>query len=364
MSKIELTDEQKKLILDNFDKMNLLNLTRFIFKDQNLDGRSLQGKEVKEFLSEQNKTVKTTKYEKMPLPELTEENKRFIEHAVAAQNSKPIEMARIIYNNPKMAANTLEFRAVYEYVRSIDPNQANLADEPVDSREYKPPQNIQGIAGRVNQYVTTGSSKGIYNPNDLKPSEEKRCKILMSYMKSPRFVYQASSYERKIDRTLFESEFVRFTYDKEDLTPEEVTQYVSLCSEIVNEAQANRILSHFQNEVEAGFCSDDDAKKKYSVSLSENLNAWRNKCEASKKQQNALLDKLTESRSTRLAGKLNQNASVLNLIDLWIQQESRDKMLFLANKEKEEDRDEVNRLDDYEAVISLIAGQTKEEAGN
>lgn len=364
MNEIQLTEDQKKIILDNFDKMNLLNLTKLAFKNDKLDGRSFEGKAVKEFLAAQGKEVKTTKHIKMLLPELTEENKKFIEKSVAAQNSKPIEMARIIYNNPKLAANTKEFRAVYEYVKTIDPNQADLSDEPVDTKEYKPPQNIQGIAGRVNQYVSTGDNKGVYNPSDLKPSERKKCQRLMGYMDSPRFIYQASSYDKKIDRTLFESEFVRFTYDKEDLTPEEVTQYVSLCAEIVDEAQSNRILSHFQVEVEAGFSSGDDEKKKYSVSLSENLSAWRNKCEASKKQQNALLSKLTESRAERIEGKLNQNASVLNLIDLWINEESRNKLIALAQKEKGEDKDEVLRLEDYESFISLIAGQSKEEASN
>ena len=89
---MELSEEQKKKILDNCEKMNLLNLTRIIFNDETLDGRSNEGRLVKEFLANQNKVVKTTKHEKMPLAELTEENKKFIQQAVAAQNSRPIEI--------------------------------------------------------------------------------------------------------------------------------------------------------------------------------------------------------------------------------------------------------------------------------
>ena len=186
----------------------------------------------------------------------------------------------------------------------------------------------------------------------------------MGYMKSPRFGLQASSYDKKIDRTLFESEFVRFTYDKEDLTPEEVGQYISLASEIVDEARTRRILAQLQNDVELGLASTDPETRKYSQGLSENINAWRQKVEQSKKYQSQLLDKLTESRSERLKGKLNQNASVLNLIDLWINEESRNQLISLAQKEKQEDKDEVVRLSDYEEFISLVAGQSKEEAGN
>lgn len=362
---IELTEEQKKIVLDQYDKMSLPFLTKLIFKDESLDGRSNQGKAIKKFLSEQSKEIRTSKYEKMPSIELTEENKAFLKDSIENKNSRPIELARIIFKNDKLSQNSKEFRAVYEYVKSIDPNQAPMADEPVDNREYKPPMNVQAIAGRVNEYVQTGDSqKKIYDPNNLKPAEEKRCKILMSYMKSIRFTYQASSYDKKIDRILFESEFVRFTYDKEDLTKEEITQYVSLCAEIVNEARTERILSHLQNDVEMGLASSDPETRKYSQGLSENVNAWRQKVEASKKAQAQLLDKLTESRAQRLEGKMNQNASVLSLLDLWINEENRKQLIDLGKREKEEDKEEVKRIKSFDDVVAICAGQTEEEAGS
>ena len=361
---IELSEDQVKFILENFEKMSLLNLTREAFKDETLDGRTAEGKAVKKLLADQGKEVKTSKYEKMPRLELTEEQKEFIKKSVEEGNSRPIELARIVYNNEKILPNSKEFRTIYEFVKSIDPNQAPLAEEQVEKSEYKSPSTVVAIAGRVNDYVHTGDSrKQVYDIMNLKPSDEKKCKKLMSYMKTPRFVLQASSYDKKIDRVLFESEFVRFTYNKEDVTEEEVTQYISLCAAIVDEARTNRILTHLQNDVELGLLSSDPETRKYSQSLSENINAWRQKIDLNRKTQSDLLEKLTESRAQRLEGKISENASVLPLIELWQNEEKRNQLIDLAKLEKQEDKDEVKRLADYDSVIALIAGQTEEEAG-
>lgn len=363
MEDVQLTEEQKKIALENVGQMNLSLLTKLVFKDESLDGRSDKGKALKAFLASQGKEIKTTKYEKLPDFELTEENKEFIQESVRNKNSRPIELARIVTQNPKLPPNSKEFRAVYDYIKLIDANQTDISDEQVEKKEYKPPQNVTGMAAKINAYVPTSDpKKPLFNPNNLKPAEDKRCKTLMGHLKSERFIYQASSYDKKIDRTLFESEFIRFTYDKEDLPPTEVGQFISLCAEIVNESQTNRILSIFQSEVEAGLKSSDEETRRYSVSLAENLNAWRAKAEASKKQQNQLLDKLTESRSKRLDGKMNENSSVLTFLDMWIKEESRAELIELGKREKQEDKDEVKRIKDFDDVISLLAGQTEEEA--
>ena len=41
-----------------------------------------------------------------------------------------------------------------------------------------------------------------------------------------RFLHQIGTYNIETDRELFESSFVRYTWDKPDLTQEEVDQYI------------------------------------------------------------------------------------------------------------------------------------------
>ena len=55
-----------------------------------------------------------------------------------------------------------------------------------------------------------------------------------------RFNHQINNYETQNDRDLFESSFIRYTYDKPDLTQEEVDQYIVLSSEVVISANIQR----------------------------------------------------------------------------------------------------------------------------
>lgn len=358
----KLTDEQKAFIMSNYDKMNIATLTKLAFKNDKLDGRSLEAKSIKMFLAGHNKEVKAPELTKL---ELTEENKKFINEAIIDKTARPLELAKIIFNNPNIRTLGREHKLVYNYIKSVDPKMIDPGDELVEDKEYKPIQNIQGVAALINEYVSSSTpNKKVYDPSKLKPMEEKKCRALIGYMKSPRFTYQASSYEKRMDRTLFESEFMRLTYDKEDLTPAEVAQFISLATEIVNEAQANRILAHFQREVEEGLKSEDADRRKYSVSLAENLNAWRTKAEVSKVQQNKLLEKLEESRAERMKGKYRENSSVLSFLDLWINADTRQQLIELGKKEKTEDAEEFKRLKDMDQVMALISGQTEDEATN
>ena len=52
MIQMKLSDEQKQTIRDNFkDNPNLLDLTRLVFKNEEIDGRSKEGRAVREFLA-------------------------------------------------------------------------------------------------------------------------------------------------------------------------------------------------------------------------------------------------------------------------------------------------------------------------
>ena len=49
---IILTEEQKKIILESFKKdANILNITKIVFEDSTLDGRSKEGRAVTKFLA-------------------------------------------------------------------------------------------------------------------------------------------------------------------------------------------------------------------------------------------------------------------------------------------------------------------------
>lgn len=361
---ITLTEEQKKVAIENCLAMDLLELTRLVFKDPKLDGRSIEGKSLKAFLAGENITVKTT--ENIPRADtlaLTDEQKKFIDEHV--NDTKPLELTRLIFKNEQLTPLNREFRIVYNYIKDNNPWVSNKNDEVVEDQEYKAPPSIPALINKLNQYLPTGdSSYTRYDSKKLTNLEEKCLKTLLSYVKSPIFSYQATQYQKAVDRELFEAHFMRFTHDKDDLTAEEIHQYISLSAEIVNTAQIERSIQKLDQEVNDMLEGDDNDTKKMSMSMVELVNALRSKWEASKERQKKLLADLTETRSSRLKNKLDRNASILNLVEAWMKEKDRKEMIELGELEKKADVDEVNRLASMDDVVALIAGMTKEEAAN
>ena len=61
-----------------------------------------------------------------------------------------------------------------------------------------------------------------------------------------RFNHQINSLAATTDRELFESSFIRYTFDKGDLTQEEVDQYIVLATEVVIAANIQGRIEHLQ----------------------------------------------------------------------------------------------------------------------
>jgi hypothetical protein len=81
---IKLTEDQKNMILEIFEKdPNILNITKIVFKDESLDGRSKEGRAVTKFLATNGLKAKTTKREKSKKIDLTEDQLEEIERLQA-----------------------------------------------------------------------------------------------------------------------------------------------------------------------------------------------------------------------------------------------------------------------------------------
>ena len=71
---MNLTDKQKELTLDMFNEdPNIINITKKVFEDQSLDGRSKEGRAVSKFLAENGLRAQTTKRPKSDDVTLVEE---------------------------------------------------------------------------------------------------------------------------------------------------------------------------------------------------------------------------------------------------------------------------------------------------
>lgn len=365
-----LTDEQKKMALELYPTVDHSTLVKMVSGNQELDSRSSFGKALKTFIAGLGLKPKTIDHRKDPSLdfELSETDKRFIENNIRSFRGKTLELARLIAKDEKVHALSKPFKVVYSYLKEIYPEAINSSDEPVDELEYRIPSTIQSLINLVNDYVTTGDmSRKVYVWGKLKSAEERCMRALMKYMRVYRVSYQAGQYERKSERELFLSTFIRFTHDKPDLTEIEVDQSISAASETVNIAQIERSIKRIdkiQEEIMLGGETDDNGKpKKLTMSDVELINQIRAKHDMAKNRLKTLMEGLEETRSKRQAGKNERNQSILNLLDPWmLDEQKRADMVAMGDREQEEDVKEVGRLRDLDDLTALISGQTEDEA--
>lgn len=361
-----LTDQQKSIIDQNWSTLNIRDLVRLVFANPSLDGRSNEGKAVKLYVASKGREITTTKKVIKGDIELSEQQKLFIQ--MNASTMKALEMAKALF--PEAEVKTLlsaEGRAVFKYAQLINSEDVDFWDEPVETKEYRPPKTIPAMLGLANTYVQNqlDPTKDAYDFNNLKPYDEKCLRALLSYMKTTRVRYQAGLYDKKADRTLFESTFIRLTHDKPDLSTGDVDMYVAAASELVNITREERKILKLEDQLDQILSGEGEDRQRLSQAFVELLNQTRTKWDASKARYKGFMDSLESTRAKRNEHMIQKNQSVLNLLEAWQKdQQTREDIIAQGEREKEEDAAEVKRLTDMESIVALIAGHTKEEASH
>lgn len=353
-----LDDAQKEFIEKHWH-YDLKTLTQQVFSNPAITLRNVECKAVKMYLGTIGKVAVGLPTEQQPVAafmvsELTEEQKEYIRNNMA-ESSGPLEMARVLFKNERLLPTSREYRMVHIYCKQID-SSYHRDDELVDDIDYVPPKSILHLIGKLNKYIPSRSddgSKALFDYNKLTSTEERNFRSLISYLRIPRFKIEADKYIKRIDRVLFESTFMGFVYDKGDLLAEEVHQYISLASEVVITHQIDKMVQKLDERLNAMLDTGDGTIRMPEVEL---LNAVREKSNKSKEQQKKLLDNLVEKRSERLQNRLQANASVLNLVEIWKKSADRKRIIELAVKRNDGLRKEVERLSSLDSLRAEVYG--------
>ena len=355
--KLELTPEQKQLVIDfwNLDSSNppaIKDITRHVFGKE-LDTRHPEGGAIVRFLATQGKKVaKST--DKV---ELTEEQKSYVENN--SSNMTAVDMARILFNNPKITNLNAETLVVNKYLKDLIANKGKkvIQDvEDVPDEEYRPPSTQLQALKKVNRY--TSNNWTLENANS---QLKKGLDALVKYLNNDHVVRQINVYDSQEDRQSFEDAFVRYTYNKPDLTQEEVDQYCVLANEIVLSFKAQHRSERLQRMLDE-LTDNEPESARISMSLVEAISKATNEHNQCVNRQQKLLDDLTEKRSDRLSKNIKENASVLNLLEAWSNEESRKSWLHLADIESKAVKDEINKMISMEEIRGRIIGLTESEA--
>lgn len=358
-----LTEEQEKLILDLWNRTpsnppGLKELTKEVFGGE-YDGRSEQGRAIKFALSKFNLRAKATSdsVTKTAEIQLDDTQKLFIANNASTQS--PLEIAKTLFNNPALTNLNAETRVINEFIKTLD---TRVVYNPEDNAEiptgdYVPPKTLDKVLKTANKYVNCTIDK-----DKLTINQKKGLAMLINYLHTFRFIRQMNSYDRDEDRQTCEDAFVRYTYDKPDLTQEEIDQYIELANQVVRSFKIQRRSEGMQRVLED--LTNSAADPKVSMSWVEAIGKAGTEYDQCLKRCNDLLDDLKEKRSTRLSKSIKENASILNLVQMWRNKEERDKMIKYVQLEQDAIAQEVDKLTSMDELKARIFGLNKEDILN
>jgi len=348
---MKLSEEQKQFIRDNFkSNPNLLELTRQVFEDPTIDGRSKEGRAVREFLAEEQLEYKTTKREKVPDIQLTDEQIEFIK-AQAQNNLSAYQIAEILFPDVNVKRFCKEHMTIVEFLREYEPAYVHETETALN-KTYNPPKIFSTALKKINTFTLREMDEEKLSHDEIDCIES-----LMRSLSAPRFVQVISNYNSMKDRELFEAEFVRATWDKPDLTSDEINLYINVCVDYIN---LKNISSHIE-KLNTMFNEVED-QQDMTVRLAEVLKSKTDEYDKCEKRMESLIKKLNGDRAERLKNRRQDNATIISLVKNFQAESERRRMIELAEMQKKLVEDEVERLDNMDSWKARILGISKHDA--
>lgn len=371
---VELSVTQMELLRAKWTAgtTDLIALLREAFGDETLELHMPQGRAVRKFIAGLNSSATATEESKSreKVTMLTESQKANI--AAMLETEPPPstrEIVKTLWPDLKNITTIhMEYRLVFGYSRELNEEKVDIWDEPVEFRRYQPPATFNSVVGMTNKYVVNPANPGraLYDTTNMKKSHEQNLKAMFSYMKTNKFILQASQYDRRADRELFEETFVRQVHDKAlDLIAEEVDTYVAIAAETCEVSKMERDIRKYERVINDYLDGDLDGEKRSNLSkpFVDALTALRVKWGESKKRLSSLIENVSGSRSKRMDAKdTGGEINLVELIRMWSEEEERKDLLILAQLEHAADEKEFNRMVTVEDAIARMAGMTREEA--
>jgi len=346
----ELTEEQKKLIAENYKSIpDLTRLTQIVSGDDNIDGRSKIGRSIRKFMVDQGLNYQTSKHSKVEEIVLTDEEKEFL-NSHAGQDMSSIQLAELLWPNKEIKKLSKEQRVVADYIKNHHPDFVRTEESAIGTK-YSPPKAISRSIKKINDFAGKDLDE-----NKLQMQDRKSAETLMTSLSSPRFLQVINSYTSQEDRELFEAEFVRCVWDKPDLTSDEINLYINVCMDYIN-------LKHIEQQKAKLNLMFDDAQdqQEFTIRLTEILKTKSEEYNQCASRMDKLITKLNGDRAKRVASRNQQNASILNIVQLFQEEQERNIMVKMAEMQKKVVRKEANEMESMGEWKSRVLGVQKDD---
>ena len=346
---MSLTNEQKEFIDKNFHEIpDLIALTRATFKDGTIDGRSKQGREVREYLASKDIKYKTTKKPISKPILLSEEQKDFIIQ-YSQDGMSSYQIAQLLFPDREIKRLSKEQKTVDQYLKAV--KKQEIESKRADKSTYSPPQDFDACVELVNEYANNE-----FVGKELKVAERKSIESVFKFLRSPRFTQIINNYGKEEDQILFEAEFIRATWNKPDLSADEINLYVNVCVDYIN---LKNISCHME-KLNRMF-DEADEQQELTVRLSELLKTKSEEYNQCEKRQESLIQRLAGDRAKRISQKQDQNASILSLVESFQNEEERKLMVKMAEMQKVAIEKEAEHLESMNEWKSRILGISKSD---
>ena len=257
---------------------------------------------------------------------------------------KAFEIATILF--PERRGITPLSKESLQVAKFISENQPQFIhpQETGLNKDYCPPVGFSAIIDKVNEFA--GQK---INEEKLTVSSRKGLEMLLIFLKSPRLKLVVENYTDLKDRELFEAEFVRATWNKPDLTSDEVNLYINVCIDYINLKNIQKAMDKLNHMFDA--CED---QREMTVRLAELLKTKSEEYNQCEKRMESLVTRLNGDRAKRVQNKHQQNASVLNLVQVFQEEEERVVMIKIAEMQKRlvvEEAAEMELMPDWKARV-------------
>lgn len=353
-----LNNEQKTIILKRWQESDgeqdenkipsIEELCELAWPGMKYNGQHKQGRAIKKFLAEHDLKPKTkTEYTPKGLLSLSAENKEYI---LNNPNMRALEISKILFNNPNLTNRHQETLTILNYQKELEKEggyKKEIKDDEI-SEEYRPPKKIEESCARINRNVNGAN----FDYKKLTPTQKKCCQMLMSYLGSLRFSHHLNLINNADDRRLYENTYIKYIYDKTDLSQEDLDQYLTLANEAVMESSIKRTIAMLEEEQQR----ERDEQGKMSMSIVETLKISRDEYNSCIKRQQGLYKALEVERSKRLNERIGPQFTLLNIVEEMKNEEKRKALVAEAEKRNDKLKDEIKRLSGLDELICRIYG--------
>jgi hypothetical protein len=349
-----LSSEQKARIDELYEEnQDLIWITQQLFEDDSLKGVHKEGRAVKSYLVTKGKKYNTTKSEAKCEFELNSTQKELLMSDQISSAMSPIEITRLVYQDPDIKPLSGQHRLVISFLEKFRTDVVDQGQS-FSGSDWYAPKSIPMTVRRVNKWCDISLKEDV---KELSTKHKRYMEKLLEYLNIFKLKQTLNSFKTTSDRELFESEFIRATWDKPDLTVDEINLYMMICSNYVRAGHIQKRLDQFNLMLE----SEDLESGEISMRLTEHVKATNDELNACEKRIESLTHKLNGSRAERLKNKTKNAGNILDLVANFQEHERRTMMLDMADMRLKLVDEEAARLESLDEFKARVFGISKEE---